>query len=47
MCANTGMLNETLRNSWKFKGYVTSDCGAIQVTNTAEIYQSPACIYSS
>jgi beta-glucosidase-like glycosyl hydrolase len=25
MCANTGMLNETLRNSWKFDGYVTSD----------------------
>jgi beta-glucosidase-like glycosyl hydrolase len=36
MCANTGMLNETLRNSWKFDGYVTSDCGAVQNVWTPE-----------
>eukprot|EP00948_MAST-09A_sp_MAST-9A-sp1_P000287 g287.t1 len=28
-CANTWLLN-TLRDTWKFDGYVTSDCGAIQ-----------------
>jgi beta-glucosidase-like glycosyl hydrolase len=28
-CANDFLLNDTLRNSWGFEGYVTSDCGAI------------------
>ena len=28
-CANTYLLSGVLRNSWGFKGYVTSDCGAI------------------
>jgi beta-glucosidase len=28
-CANTMLLEQTLRNGWGFKGYVTSDCGAI------------------
>jgi beta-glucosidase len=28
-CANTMLLEQTLRNDWHFKGYVTSDCGAI------------------
>jgi len=29
-CANPWLLNTTLRNSWRFDGYVTSDCGAIR-----------------
>eukprot|EP00041_Stephanoeca_diplocostata_P032218 m.1026122 g.1026122 ORF g.1026122 m.1026122 type:complete len:760 (+) comp24107_c2_seq13:156-2435(+) len=29
MCANDKWLNATLRNTWGFDGYVTSDCGAI------------------
>lgn len=28
-CANTSLLEDTLRNKWKFPGYVVSDCGAI------------------
>jgi beta-glucosidase len=28
-CANTYLLQNTLRDSWKFPGYVTSDCGAV------------------
>ncbi len=28
-CANTMLLQKTLRDDWKFKGYVVSDCGAI------------------
>ena len=28
-CANDWLLQKTLRDSWKFDGYVTSDCGAI------------------
>jgi len=28
-CANTMLLRDTLRDAWKFKGYVTSDCWAI------------------
>ncbi len=28
-CANTSLLSDTLRNTWGFKAYVTSDCGAI------------------
>lgn len=28
-CANTYLLSDTLRKTWGFKGYVTSDCGAI------------------
>jgi beta-glucosidase len=28
-CANDLLMNDILRNQWKFKGYVTSDCWAI------------------
>jgi beta-glucosidase len=28
-CANDLLMNDILRNRWKFSGYVTSDCGAI------------------
>src|SRR5579862_4578445 len=28
-CANDFLLKDTLRNSWKFNGYVVSDCGAV------------------
>ena len=28
-CANDLLMNDILRNQWKFTGYVTSDCGAI------------------
>jgi len=28
-CANKFLLTDLLRNKWKFKGYVVSDCGAI------------------
>jgi beta-glucosidase len=29
-CANTYLLSDTLRKAWGFKGYVTSDCGAVE-----------------
>ena len=29
-CANDFLLNDLLRGAWQFKGYVTSDCGAIR-----------------
>ncbi|MFC2098726.1 glycoside hydrolase family 3 C-terminal domain-containing protein [Bacteroidota bacterium] len=29
LCTSTFLLQETLRESWKFDGYITSDCGAI------------------
>lgn len=28
-CANTMLLQETLRHAWNFQGYVVSDCGAV------------------
>jgi beta-glucosidase len=28
-CANTFLLQDKLRNAWKFDGYVVSDCGAV------------------
>lgn len=28
-CANTFLLSDVLRKDWDFKGYITSDCGAI------------------
>jgi beta-glucosidase len=32
-CAKRFLLEDTLRNAWKFSGYVVSDCGAIQDIN--------------
>lgn len=29
-CANRVLLNEHLREAWKFQGYVVSDCGAVE-----------------
>jgi len=29
-CANKYLLQDTLRKAWKFQGYVTSDCGAVE-----------------
>ena len=29
-CANKFLLQDTLREAWKFQGYVTSDCGAVE-----------------
>ena len=29
-CANTYLLQKTLRDDWGFQGYVTSDCGAVE-----------------
>jgi beta-glucosidase len=28
-CANTYLIEKTLREAWRFQGYVTSDCGAV------------------
>ena len=28
-CASKFLLQDTLRDAWKFQGYVTSDCGAV------------------
>jgi beta-glucosidase len=33
-CANTMLLKDTLRDAWGFKGFVTSDCGAIDDITT-------------
>lgn len=35
-CANDWLLQTTLRDSWRFDGYVTSDCGAIKNECTPE-----------
>ena len=35
-CANDWLLQDTLRDGWKFDGYVTSDCGAIHNECQAE-----------
>jgi len=29
-CANQFLLEDQLRNAWKFQGYIVSDCGAVQ-----------------
>ena len=33
-CASKFLLQETLRDAWKFQGYVTSDCGAVEDIST-------------
>ncbi len=33
-CANKFLLQDTLRDAWKFQGYVTSDCGAVEDITT-------------
>jgi beta-glucosidase len=33
-CANKFLLQDTLRAAWKFNGYVTSDCGAVEDITT-------------
>ena len=35
-CANDWLLQTTLRDSWRFEGYVTSDCGAVNNECQAE-----------
>jgi beta-glucosidase len=37
-CANTSLLQDNLRDGWKFKGYVVSDCGAIDDIYTGHHY---------
>ena len=41
MCANTKYLNDTLRNSWRFDGYVTSDCDAVGDIYGSHHYTDP------
>ena len=33
-CASKFLLQDTLRDAWKFQGYVTSDCGAVEDITT-------------
>ncbi len=38
-CASKFLLQETLRDTWKFQGYVTSDCGAVgDITDGSQIH---------
>ena len=37
-CANTYLLDKTLRQAWRFQGYVTSDCGAVRNITTKHHY---------
>jgi len=41
-CANRFLLEDTLRKSWGFKGYVVSDCGAITDIYTSHKYVKTA-----
>jgi beta-glucosidase-like glycosyl hydrolase len=41
MCANNELLNSTLRGSWGFDGYVTSDCDAVGDVGGAHHYTTP------
>jgi beta-glucosidase len=38
-CANHFLLGEALRDAWKFKGYVVSDCGAIEDISAHHSYR--------
>ncbi|TVV74113.1 glycoside hydrolase family 3 protein [Sphingomonas solaris] len=37
-CANTFLMQDTLRNAWGFKGTVVSDCGAVRDISSAHKY---------
>lgn len=37
-CANSKLLTKTLREDWGFKGYVVSDCGAVEDVNKGHAY---------
>jgi beta-glucosidase len=37
-CANTYLLGKTLREAWGFRGYVTSDCGAVEDITSGHHY---------
>lgn len=39
-CANQFLLGEQLRDAWKFKGYVVSDCGAVEDISAHHKYRS-------
>ena len=39
-CANTFLLEKTLREAWGFQGYVTSDCGAVGDISTGHHFTS-------
>ena len=39
-CASKLLLQETLRDAWKFQGYVTSDCGAVEDFTTGHKFTS-------
>ncbi|MGB5263419.1 MAG: glycoside hydrolase family 3 N-terminal domain-containing protein, partial [Lutimonas sp.] len=42
-CANSFLLQDILREDWKFDGYITSDCGAIGgVANKQKYVETPA-----
>jgi beta-glucosidase len=38
-CANTMLLQDHLRDAWKFPGYVTSDCGAVADISEGHKYE--------
>jgi beta-glucosidase len=41
-CANTDLLGKYLRGTWKFQGYVVSDCGAIRDIFNGHKYKATA-----
>jgi beta-glucosidase len=41
-CANTDLLQKTLRGEWKFPGYIVSDCGAISDIFRGHKYKATA-----
>lgn len=41
-CASDFLLNETLRKQWKFKGFVTGDCNAVNDIQTGHRYVKTA-----
>jgi beta-glucosidase len=45
-CASKFLLEDTLREAWKFQGYVTSDCGAVEDITTGHKF-SPDNVHGS